>query len=215
MTDVPQNNRTSFSDHCHGSEKQNSAVWTVLKSQNNRTSLSGHFHGSERQSSAVWTVLTSQNNRTSLSDHFHGSERQSSAIWTGFVEQTTSASPCVGREHWAVRLRLGAVLKRSSQAAFRFSDLLFPGRALQDWARHRPFDHISQAAGGQFGLAKFALWRDSISPGQAVCIYWRTGTSYSNFQLWSQGHRWNWSFRRRSRSYVLTHGIAHYGQSQF
>ena len=50
----------------------------------------------------------------------------------GFIEQTTSTSPCVGREHWAVRPRLGAVLKRSSQAAFRLSDLLFPGRVLQD-----------------------------------------------------------------------------------
>ena len=121
----------------------------------------------------------SQKNRTLFSDHCHGSERQSSAVWTCFVEQTISASSCVGREHWAVRPRLGAVLKRSSQAAFRLSDLLFPGGLLQDWARHRPFDHISQAAGGQFGLAKFALWRDSISPGQAVCSHWRTGTSYS------------------------------------
>jgi len=70
----------------------------------------------------------SQNNGTLFSDHVHGSERQSSAVWTGFIEQTTSTSPCVGRDHWAVRPRLGAVLKRSSQAAFRFSDLLFPGR---------------------------------------------------------------------------------------
>ena len=120
-----------------------------------------------------------QNNRTSPSDHFHDSGRRSSAVWTGFFERTTSASPCVGRKHWAVRPRLGAVLKRSSQAAFRLSDLLFPGRTLQDWARHRSFDHISQAAGGQFGLAKFALWRDSISPGQAVCSHWIPSTSYS------------------------------------
>jgi len=121
----------------------------------------------------------SQNNRTSFSDHCHGSERQNSAVWTGFIEQTTSTSPCVGRKHWAVWPQLGAVLKRSSQAAFRLSDLLFPGRALQNWARHRPFDDISQAVGGQFGLAKFALWRDSISTGQAVCSHWRTSTSYS------------------------------------
>ena len=117
---------------------------------------------------------TFQNNRTSLSDHFHDSERQSSAVWMGVIEQTTSTSPCIGREHWAVRPRLGAIFKRSGQAAFRLSDLLFPGELLQDWARHRPFDHISQAAGGQFGLAKFVLWRDSISPGQAVCSHWRT-----------------------------------------
>ena len=123
--------------------------------------------------------LMFQNNRTSLSDHFHGSERRSLVVWTGFIEQTTSTSPCVGREHWAVRSRLGAVLKRSSQAAFRLSDLLFPGRILQDWARHRSFDYISQAAGGQFGLAKIALWRDSISPRQAVCSHWITNTSYS------------------------------------
>jgi len=123
--------------------------------------------------------FTFQNNRTSLSDHFHGSERRSSAVWTGFIERTTSASPCVGRKYWAVRPRLGAVLKRSSQASFCFSDLLFPGRLLQDWARHRPFDHISQAAGGQFGLANFALWSNSISPGQAVCSHWRTSVSYS------------------------------------
>jgi len=69
-----------------------------------------------------------------------------------FIEQTTSVSPCARQEHWAVRLRLGAVLKRSSQAAFRLSDLLFPGRALQDWARHRPFDHISQAAAANLDL---------------------------------------------------------------
>jgi len=121
----------------------------------------------------------SQNNGTLSSDHFRGSERQSSAIWTGFIEQTTSTSPCVGREHWAVRRRLGAVLKRSSQAAFRFSDLLFPGRLLQDWIRYRPFDHISQAAGSQFGLVKFALWKDSIFPGQAVYNHWRTSIFYS------------------------------------
>jgi len=148
-------------------------------SQNNRTSPSDHFHGSERQSSAVWTVSHFSKNRTSPADHFHGSERRSSVVWTGFIEQTTSTSLCVGREHWAVRPRLGAVLKRSSQAEFRLSDLLFPGRTLQDWARHRSFDYISQAAGGQFGLAKIALWRDSISPRQAVCSHWITNTSYS------------------------------------
>ena len=124
-------------------------------------------------------TVVSQNNRTSFSDHCYGSERQSSAVWTGFIEQATSTSPRVGREYWAVRPRLGAVLKRSNQVAFRLSDLSFPGGLLQDWARHRPFDHISQAAGGQFGLAKFALWKDSISPGQAVCSHWRTSTSYS------------------------------------
>ena len=42
-----------------------------------------------------------------------------------FIEQTTSVSPCARQEHWVVRPRLGAVLKRSSQVAFRLSDLLF------------------------------------------------------------------------------------------
>jgi len=53
-----------------------------------------------------------QTNRTLFSDHCRGSERQSSAVWAGFIEQTTSVSPCVGREHWAVR-PLG--LERSSR----------------------------------------------------------------------------------------------------
>jgi len=61
---------------------------TIVMFQRDRTPPSGQF-------------FTFQNNRTSLSDHFHGSERRSSAVWTGFIEQTTSASPCIGREHWA------------------------------------------------------------------------------------------------------------------
>jgi len=93
----------------------------------------------------------SRGNRVSPSNHFLWFRETELRRLNSFVEKTTSTSPCVGQEHWAVRLRLGAVLKRSSQAAFRLSDLLFPGRVLQDWARHRTFDHISQTAGGQFG----------------------------------------------------------------
>jgi len=152
MTDVSQNNRASFSDYCHCSERQSSAVWTV-------------FHVSEQQNFTLRPFPWFRETELRRLNVFHWTDHQRFAL-------------CWARA-LAVRLRLGAVLKRSSQAAFRLSDLLFPGRALQDWARHRPFDSISQAAGGQFGLAKFALWKDSISPGQAVCSHWRTSTSYS------------------------------------
>ena len=43
MTDVSQNNRASFSDYCHGSERQSSAIWTI-------------FHVSEQQDFASRTI---------------------------------------------------------------------------------------------------------------------------------------------------------------
>ena len=156
--------------------------------QNNRTSLLWPFIWF-RETEFLRPNILSYLRATELSslDHFHGPEKQSSAVWTGFIEQTTSVSPWVRREHWAVRPRLGAVLKRSSQAAFRLSDLLF--RA--EYCKTEQDIGLQSGSGGQFGLAKFALWRDSTSPGQAVCSYWRTSASCSNFQFWSQGNRWN------------------------
>ena len=40
----------------------------------------------------------------------------------------------------------------------------------KDWARLRPFDHISLVASGQFGQAKFALSGVSIFPRQATSV---------------------------------------------
>jgi len=98
-----------------------------------------------------------QNNRTTLFDHFHDSERQSSDVWTCLIEQTISTSPCIWRMHQAIQFRLESVLERSSPGGISPKRPLIPGRVLQDWARQRPFDNISQTISGQFGLAKFAL----------------------------------------------------------
>ena len=153
MTDVSQNNRTSLSDHCHRSEKRNSAVWTV-------------FHVSEQQNFTLWPFPRSRETELRRLNEFRWTDHQRFALcWVRALG--CSASAWSGPQE----------IKPGGISPYR---PLVPGRALRDWARHRPFDHISQAAGGQFGVAKFALWRDSISPGQAVCSHWRTGTSYPN-----------------------------------
>ena len=67
MTVVSQNNRTSFSDHCHGSERQSSAVWTV-------------FHVSEQLNFALWPFPWFREPELRRLNGFHWTDHQHFAL---------------------------------------------------------------------------------------------------------------------------------------
>ena len=159
-----QNNRTSFSDHLHGSEKQSFAVWTSCRI-------------SEQQNSPLLTISMVQRNRAPPS------------------EQVSLNSPpafrlVLGENTGLFGLGLERSLRDQARRHFALATS-YSGQSTARLNKTSVFWQYQSGSGGQFGLAKFALWRDSTSPGQAVCSYWRTSASCSNVQFWSQGNRWN------------------------
>jgi len=122
---------------------------------------------------------------------FYGSERQSSAVWTVLLKRPPALRLVLGKSTGLFGFGLERSLRDQARRHFALATSCFQEEYCKTEQGIGLLTISVRQRAANLDLAKYALWRDSISPGQAVWSQLENGYLLPEFQLWSHDYKRN------------------------